>query len=73
MFFILLILFLILMVIRTYNKRKARKRKAERARKRAALEARRRAEWGDRYDEMMAQLKAEKEKPEIQYYYEKEE
>jgi D-alanyl-D-alanine carboxypeptidase (penicillin-binding protein 5/6) len=72
-FLVLLILFLILMVIRTYNKRKARKRKAERARKRAAIEARRRAEWGDRYDEMMAQLKAEKEKPEIQYYYEKEE
>ena len=69
---ILFILFLMLMALRIYNKRKAKKRKAERARKRAALEAKRRAEWGDDYDEMMAKLKAEKEKPEIQYYYEKE-
>ena len=69
---IILILFLLLVAVRIYNKRKAKKRKAERARKRAALEAKRRAEWGDDYDEMMAKLKAEKEKPEIQYYYEKE-
>ncbi|MBQ9911804.1 MAG: D-alanyl-D-alanine carboxypeptidase [Firmicutes bacterium] len=70
---VIFILFLMLMAIRTYNKRKAKKRKAEKARRKAELEARRRAEWGDRYDEMLAKEKAEREKPEIVYYYEKNE
>ncbi len=65
-------LLLLLFAIRSYNKRRIRKKKAERARRKAELEARRRAEWGDRYDEMLAKEKAEKEKPEIVYYYEKE-
>ncbi len=68
---VIVILLLILFAIRTYNKKKAKRRKAERARKKAALEAKRRAEWGDRYDEEMARLKAEKEKPVIEYIYEK--
>lgn len=71
---VLLVLFLLLLAIRTYNKRKAKKRKEERARRKAEIEAIRRAQWGDRYDEIMAQRKAEKEKEkkEIKYYYDKE-
>jgi len=70
---VFLLLVGVLMVIRTVNKRNARKRKAERARKKAALEAKRRAEWGDLYDEKMAELRAEREKPVIEYVFDKEE
>ncbi len=66
---VMIILILLLLLVRSYNKAKARKRKAEKARRKAQLEAKRRAEWGDRYDEMLAKEKEEKEKAEIVYYY----